>query len=67
VAIPVSTMAEPITYSRDALVTIEEVAAALRVSVRQVERLDLPTIYCGRRTRRYLWSSVLDTLSERAQ
>jgi hypothetical protein len=57
----------PITYPRDAVVTIEEVAAALRVSIRTVERMDLPTVYCGRRTRRYLWGKILDTLAERAQ
>jgi hypothetical protein len=58
---------EPITYPRDVLLTIEEVAAALRVGVRTVERMDLPTVYCGRRTRRYVWGQVLDTLTERAQ
>jgi hypothetical protein len=62
-----SAMAEPITYPRDVLLTIEEVAAALRVGVRTVERMDLPTVYCGRRTRRYVWGQVLDTLTERAQ
>jgi hypothetical protein len=62
-----SVASAPITYPRDAVVTIEEVAAALRVSIRTVERMDLKTIYCGRRTRRYLWGQVLDTLAERAQ
>jgi hypothetical protein len=62
-----SAMAEPITYSRDAVVTIEQVAAAIGVSVRQVERMDLPTVYCGRRTRRYVWGQILDALTERAQ
>jgi hypothetical protein len=61
-----ATMSEPITYPRDAVVTIDEVAAALRVSVRTVERMDLPTVYCGRKTRRYMWSQILDTLAERA-
>jgi hypothetical protein len=49
------------------VVTIEQVAAAIGVSVRQVERMDLPTVYCGRRTRRYVWGQILDALTERAQ
>jgi hypothetical protein len=61
-----ATMSEPITFPRDAVVTIAEAAAALRVSVRQVQRMDLPTIYIGR-SPRFLWSQVLDVLAERAQ
>ena len=54
-------------YSREALLTIEEVAQALRCSVRMVERADLPTIYIGRgKLRRYCWGSVFDTLLERS-
>lgn len=57
----------PLTvYPRDAVLTVQEVAAALRVSVRMVERMDLPTLYPGARTRRYLWGQVLDVLKERA-
>jgi len=59
-------MSEPITYPRDAVVTIEQVAAAIGVSTRTIERMDLPTIYCGRKTRRYLWGKILDSLAERA-
>lgn len=61
----VTTMAEPITYSRDAVVTIDEVAAALRVSIPTVRRMDLPTVYCGRQPR-YVWGQILDVLTERA-
>jgi hypothetical protein len=57
---------EPIVFPRDAVVTIDEVAAALRVSVRTVERMHLPTIYCGARTRRYLWGNILATLEAQA-
>ena len=56
----------PITYKRDAVLRIEQVAAGLGVSVRTVERLDLPTIYFGKRTKRYLWGQVLDIIAERA-
>lgn len=60
------TMTAPITYSRDAVVTIDEVAAALRVSASTVRRMDLPTVYIGRQPR-YVWGQILDTLTERAQ
>lgn len=55
-----------VTYARDAILRIEQVAAGLDVSVRTVERMDLPTIYLGKRTRRYLWGQILDVLKERA-
>ena len=59
-------MTEPVVYSRDAVVTIEQVAAALRVSVPTVRKMNLKTIYIGNRPR-YIWGMVLDTLAERAQ
>ena len=59
-------MTTPITYPREALLTIEEMAAVLRVSVRTVERMDLPTVYCGPKNRRYLYGQVIDILRERA-
>jgi hypothetical protein len=62
-----ATMTEPIiTFPRDAVLTIDEVAAALRVSVPTVRRMDLPTVYCTPRTPRYVWGKVLDVLAERA-
>jgi hypothetical protein len=62
-----ATMAEPITYPREAVVTIKQVAAALGVSVRNVERMDLPTVYLGARTKRYVWDQILETLAARAR
>lgn len=59
-------MSKPITYSRDAVVTIDEVAAALRVSTWTVRRMDLPTVYVGRQPR-YVWGQILDHLAQRAQ
>jgi hypothetical protein len=56
---------EPPTYARTAVVTIDEVAAALRVSVKSILRMDLPTVYVGR-MKRYVWGQILDELSERA-
>jgi hypothetical protein len=54
------------TFSRDAVLTIQQVASALGVSVRTVERADLPTVYLGKRTRRFIWGDVLDALKGRA-
>jgi hypothetical protein len=56
----------PVVFSRDAVLCIEQVAAGLGVSVRSVERMDLPTIYVAARTKRFLWGQVLDLLAERA-
>lgn len=55
-----------VTFPRDAVLTIEQVALALQLAVSRVEKLDLPTAYCGKRHRRYLWGQVLDTIAERA-
>lgn len=57
-------------YPRDAVLTIKEVAAGLGVSVRTVERMDLPTFYLssGRKARRrYHWGQVLDFIVERSK
>ncbi len=61
-----TTMTDPITYPRDCVVTIEQVAAALALPVSRVEKLDLPTYYVGKRGRRYLWGKVLDAIAERS-
>jgi hypothetical protein len=54
------------SFSRDDVLTPDELAAALHVSVRTIERMDLPTVYIGTRTRRYLYGQILDVLAERA-
>ena len=43
----------------DAILTREEVAAWLKVRPRQVERLRVPCIDLGRKTKRYLRKDVL--------
>jgi hypothetical protein len=43
----------------DAILTRAEVAAWLKVRPRQVERLGVPTLDFGRKTKRYLASDVL--------
>lgn len=55
-----------VTYPRDAVLTIEQVALGLQLPVSRVEKMDLPTAYCGKRHRRYLWGQVLDAIAERA-
>lgn len=50
----------------DEVLTKQEVAARLKVSLRTVDRLDLPAVYLGTKTPRFLWSRVLDVLKERA-
>lgn len=59
-------MADVTTYPRDAVLTVKQLAEALGVSVRTVERMDVPTIYIGKRTRRFIWGQVLDVLAQRA-
>lgn len=54
-----------ITYPRDAVLTVDEVAAALRISTDKVKSADLPTIRFGRDDR-YLWGQVLDFLAAKA-
>lgn len=61
-----TTPAPTITYPRDAVLTIRQVAEALGVSTRTVERIDLPTIYLGKRTKRFIWGQVLDALAGKA-
>lgn len=50
----------------DAVLTIEQLAEALQTSTRQIEKSDLPTVYLGKRQRRYIYGQVLDALRSRA-
>jgi hypothetical protein len=58
---------EVVTFPRDAVLTIEQVAVGLQLAVSRVEKMGIKTIYCGKQKRRYLWGQVLDQLAERAQ
>lgn len=58
---------EPVVYSRDAVLDVAQLAAGLGVSIRTVERMDLPSFIVGARTRRFLWGQVLDVLEARAK
>lgn len=56
-----------VSYPADAVLEIGHVAAALGVSVSMVEKLDLPCVFLGPHTRRFLWSEVLATLKARGK
>jgi hypothetical protein len=54
--------ASPIVYPRDAVLTIQQVAAGLQLSVRSVERAHFPVHYIGRMPR-FIWGEILDALA----
>lgn len=54
-----------ISYPPEAVLDIYQVAEWLQVSKRHAERLDIPHLYLGTRTRRYLGSTVLEYLKKR--
>ena len=58
-------MNEPVSYSAEAVLTIQDVAKWLQVSTRMVERLNIKPCYLGDRTRRYLGKTVLEYLAEK--
>lgn len=55
----------PTAYPREAVLSLEETAAALGVHTDTVERAGVPSTYIGRR-RLYVWGQVLDWLTKRA-
>jgi hypothetical protein len=55
----------PIVYSRDAILTLAQLAAALQVEERIAQSMDLPYFMAGKR-QRWVWGQVLDMLAERA-
>jgi hypothetical protein len=56
---------QPVTYPREAVLDIDQLAAGLGVSRGIAEKLDLPSVTIGKR-RRWLWGQVLDILAQRA-
>jgi len=56
-----------VSFPPDAVLDVGHVAAALGVSPRTVERLDLPCIYLGAHIRRFLWADVLAALRARGR
>lgn len=53
-------------YAETAVLDAEQLAAGLGVGVDRVEELNLPTIYLGDRTRRWVWRQVLAALEGKA-
>jgi hypothetical protein len=51
----------------DAILTAQEVAAWLKITPRQVQRLGVPCIDLGRKTKRYLAKDVSEYLEARRQ
>ena len=54
-----------VAYPREAVLDKAQLAAGLNVSIRKVERLDVPCTYLGS-SPRWVWGQVLDVLTERA-
>lgn len=54
-----------VAYPAEAVLTIEQVAEWLQVSKRQAERLHIPCLYLGTRSRRYLGKTVLEYLEKK--
>jgi hypothetical protein len=60
-------LAELVTFPREAVLTIEQLAAALQVGVGKVEEMALPRVQAGTRTIRYVYGVVLDELARRSR
>lgn len=57
-----------VSYPRDAVLTEQQLSAAISVSVRTMKRhdyYDLPRTYLGG-SPRFVWGQVIDTMTERA-
>jgi len=55
------------TPTPDAILTAREVAAWLKITPRQVQRLGIPCIDLGRKTKRYLARDVSEYLEAKRQ
>lgn len=59
------TLRPVVTFSRDAVLEKQHMAAAFGVSVDSIERQDFPCFYIGR-SPRWIWGQVLDECARRA-
>ena len=55
-----------VAYPETAVLDKAQLAAALGISERQVERQDFPCVYLGTKCPRWVWGQVLEILKERA-
>lgn len=58
---------EYVSYPPEAVLDIEQVAQWLQISKRSAERLHLPCLYLGTRTRRFLGSAVIEYLKKQVR
>jgi hypothetical protein len=56
---------EPVAYTAESVLTIQQVAEWLQISTRMVERIGLKAVYLGPRTRRYRGATVLEYLAKK--
>lgn len=54
-----------VAHPPEAVLNIAQVAEWLQVSTRTVERLDIPCVFLGARTRRYLAKDILKYMDQR--
>jgi hypothetical protein len=57
---------ERVHYQALDVLTVDELADALRCSVRHIERQHFPCIVIGERVKRYVWGQVVDYLTRKA-
>lgn len=60
------TLKPVVSFPRDAVLTVEHLAAAFDCSPKTILRMDLPMCFAGKMPR-YVWGQVIDTLTERAR
>lgn len=61
----VTTFGPPV-YPREAVLTREQLAAALQVGPGKIDEMALPVVRAGERTHRYVYGVVLDELARRS-
>lgn len=54
-----------VSHPPEAVLEIKHVAEWLRMGVRSVEKLDIPCVFLGTRSKRYIGKDVLDYLEKR--
>jgi hypothetical protein len=54
-----------VAHPPEAVLDIEQVAEWLQISKRHAEKLHIPCLYLGTRTRRYLGKTVLEYLEKK--
>jgi hypothetical protein len=58
--------ANRMTHAETDVLDSKEMCDALKVSIATLNRMDLPTVYLGKRSRRWVWGQVLECLKGKA-